>query len=296
MTDRVPIGEAQDSERIPIPSTMIDPPQEAQVRGPIQPLPQMPSPRAQVHAALAKAQANITNPPRNREVKVKIKTGGQYTFRYSTLDTIIEHIRKPLTDNGLWFVQRLESNGEGKYHLVTELVHASGQSIASKTPLLVEGGGNQQFGSALTYMRRYALCALLGIAADEDDDANAADGNTVKESADIDPHFAKSADLISDDPGLAERNKPTSGPRSLAELKKALKNLHHDINAAADIHELNGLLLDQNDLIELLKRERPISWKGAPESDQPGLEELIDNKRAELDSLELERMNPLGAG
>ena len=134
-------------------------------------------------AALAKAQSVMTSPPRNREVTVMMKSGGTYSFRYATLDHIIEAIRKPLTDNGLWFSQVLESDEGGKYRLITRLLHESGGSIESRTPLLVENTGNQAFGSALTYMRRYALTALLGIAADEDDDANAAEGNTVKQAS-----------------------------------------------------------------------------------------------------------------
>ena len=134
-------------------------------------------------AALAKAQSAISSPSRNREVKVKTKSGYTYTFRYATLDHIIEAIRKPLTENGLWFTQVLESDEGGKYRLITRLLHESGESIESRTPLLVENAGSQGFGSALTYMRRYALTALLGIAADEDDDANTADGHTVERSA-----------------------------------------------------------------------------------------------------------------
>lgn len=136
--------------------------------------------------ALAKAQVEMTNPPRNREVEVSGKTESgstyKYKFKYATLDAIIDHVRKPLTDNGLWFVQTIEGSDNGGSRLVTTLLHSSGQSIRSETPLLAEKKGNQGFGSALTYMRRYALTAMLGIAADEDDDANAADGNTITES------------------------------------------------------------------------------------------------------------------
>lgn len=139
-----------------------------------------------IAAALAAAQAQITSPPRNREVTVKTKVGNGYAFKYATLDAIIDHVRKPLTDNGIWFVQTL-ANGDGKYRLVTTLTHSSGQSITSETPLLLSGSGNQEFGSALTYMRRYALTAMLGIAADEDDDANQADGNNVEDMKDRRP-------------------------------------------------------------------------------------------------------------
>jgi len=138
-------------------------------------------------AALAEAQKEITSPPRNREVEVFSKrTNSKYKFRYATLDAIIEHVRPALTKNGLWFVQTL-ANGDGKYRLVTTLTHASGQWVSGETPILAESADNQAFGSALTYMKRYALSALLGIAADEDDDANEADGNTVESSRDRSP-------------------------------------------------------------------------------------------------------------
>lgn len=141
----------------------------------------------QLTLALAKAQAEIAAPARNREVKVATKSGSTYSFRYATLDAVIDVVRGPLTKNGLWFVQILEGGADGKYRLVTRLLHESGESIESVTPLLVQGTGNQEFGSALTYMRRYALTALLGVAADEDDDANRADGNTVEQSRERKP-------------------------------------------------------------------------------------------------------------
>src|SRR5882672_7831855 len=127
--------------------------------------------------ALARAQAKITAPDRNRSVHVNMKGGGTYDFSYATLSHIIEKIRGPLTENGLWFTQIMKED-QGTYILDTRLMHASGQWIACQMPLIWDGNGsNQQFGSALTFMRRYALTSLLGIAAEEDDDANAADGN-----------------------------------------------------------------------------------------------------------------------
>lgn len=139
--------------------------------------------------ALAKAQAEITAPERNRTVKVTPKSGGTgYSFKYATLDAIIETVRKPLTSNHLWFTQILKQDQQqGIFILDTRLMHASGQWLACQTPLIVEGATNQSFGSALTFMRRYALTSLLGIAAEEDDDANIADGNTVHQVQDRKP-------------------------------------------------------------------------------------------------------------
>jgi len=132
-------------------------------------------------AALAKAQAGLTAPARNREVEVVSKrTGGRYKFSYTTLDAIIEHVREPLTTNGLWFVQSLAKD-EGRYSLLTKLVHSSGQWMASETPILAETKDNQDFGAAITYMKRYSLAAMLGVAADEDTDGQSGEGKKEKQ-------------------------------------------------------------------------------------------------------------------
>ena len=89
---------------------------------------------------------------------------------YASLTAVIDAIREPLAQNNLAYTQVIE--GET---LVTMLVHAeSGQWIKSMFPLLVEKKTSQQFGSALTYAKRYSLSAIVGISADEDDDGNAA--------------------------------------------------------------------------------------------------------------------------
>lgn len=164
-------------------------PSDEYVREPAQPASQMTfsNPCDELFAALAKAQATITSPPRNREVEVKGQTKSgkeyRYTFKYATLDCIIDHVRGSLSENGLWFIQSLAQQ-DGRYKLVTHLVHASGQYVRSETPLMVDGTGSQAFGSALTYMRRYSLTALLGVASDEDDDGNGADGNDIEKVRD----------------------------------------------------------------------------------------------------------------
>lgn len=137
--------------------------------------------------SLSKAQKNIKNPPKNKTVSVTTRTGGRYEFAYADLTSIIDAAKEPLSSNGLSYVQYVEEAGD-KFHLVTQLLHSSGQWLSGTYPLLIvrekDRDGNdlppssQQFGSALTFMKRYALAAMLGISADSDDDANAADGNT----------------------------------------------------------------------------------------------------------------------
>jgi hypothetical protein len=94
--------------------------------------------------------------------------------RYASLEAVIDTIEGPLHDNGLLVLQRLDVVG-GQPVLVTEIVHAeTGDRVSSTAPLVCKDPENPQaLGGALTYMRRYSLVALLGLAA-EDDDGNAA--------------------------------------------------------------------------------------------------------------------------
>lgn len=132
-------------------------------------------------AALAKAQAEFPPIPKDKTVEVATRSGGKYKFAYAPLDTIMEKIRPTLKANGLAFMQSL--NGES---LTTTLLHTSGEWLASDPmPVRVVDSGSQAFGSAITYARRYALTAMLGIVTEDDDDGNAADGNSAKATVEV---------------------------------------------------------------------------------------------------------------
>ncbi len=137
-----------------------------------------------IAAALAKAQGSMSQPSKNRTVKVQTKTGGSYTFDYATFDEILRAVQKPLAENGIAFIQAPRIAENGKVEIITRLIHQSGQWIESILPVIVTESGNQAMGSALTYAKRYALTAMLGVAAEEDDDGNAAQGNTIAERQD----------------------------------------------------------------------------------------------------------------
>lgn len=128
--------------------------------------------------ALALAHESIENPKKNKTVRVATRDGREYGFSYADLSAVIDAIRVPLAKNGLSIVQMLEQDEQGKFRLLTALYHSSGQCIQSRWPLFVEDGTNQKFGSALTFMRRYSISALLCLAADDDDDGNVADGQS----------------------------------------------------------------------------------------------------------------------
>ena len=116
-----------------------------------------------------------------QEVPVIHKGTQGYGYSYADLPKIFEVINPLLQKNGLGFTQLI--NGQ---QIVTVLFHfESGESIESKTdiPQNVQLKGMNDFqvlGSAITYLRRYALSSILGIVTDKDTDAGGEQVKTVK--------------------------------------------------------------------------------------------------------------------
>jgi len=130
---------------------------------------------AAVATALAKAQATFTPIEKNRTARIQMKAGGSYTYEYADLAAIREAISPALSANGLALLQPFElssRNGQTTLRLQTELIHESGEWF--RTPVLEVGvdlGDIKALGIAITYLRRYQVQALLGIAPDTDVDA-----------------------------------------------------------------------------------------------------------------------------
>lgn len=111
--------------------------------------------------ALAKAQAMI-------KTAAKDASNTHFNSKYADLASVWDAVRAPLTDNGLSVVQ--EPCGDGEHvGLTTTLMHASGQFMTSTVFALAERKGPQAVGSVITYLRRYALAAVVGVAPDDDD-------------------------------------------------------------------------------------------------------------------------------
>jgi monoamine oxidase len=114
--------------------------------------------------ALAAAQGEMVNP-------LTDKPNPFFKSKYLTLAGLIDAIRGPLSKHGLAYVQTTEL-GDQFLFVRTTLMHTSGQWIESEYPIIIDVAKPQTMGSAMTYAKRYSLGALLGIAAEEDDDAN----------------------------------------------------------------------------------------------------------------------------
>jgi hypothetical protein len=123
--------------------------------------------------AFTAAQAELPPIGKRHEATIPTKTGADYSYKYADLNDVLEAVRPVLNKHGLSISQSSVSE-EGKIGVVTRIYHTSGH-VETFGPLLLPAGGDaRSAGSAITYARRYGLCAALGIAPDDDDDGEAA--------------------------------------------------------------------------------------------------------------------------
>ena len=129
-----------------------------------------------IAAALAKAQAELTNPVKSLTATIPalFPRETDRTFRYAPLAAGLEIVRKCLGQHEIAVVQTTTTEKEtGLIQLTTMLAHSSGEWMSSDWPVcpISETAAPHRMGSALTYARRYSLFALVGIAGEDDLDA-----------------------------------------------------------------------------------------------------------------------------
>lgn len=132
---------------------------------------------SEICTALAAAQEEFETPKRSREVSVRLTSGGSYTFKYAPLEEILDSVRPALAKNGLVIHQYLAGRGSQTV-MRTIIWHSSGEWLASDYPIYPTKEGAQGFASGVTYARRYGLSLALCLAPEDDDDGNAAEGNS----------------------------------------------------------------------------------------------------------------------
>jgi ERF superfamily len=129
-----------------------------------------------ISGALAKAQAELTNPEKSLTATIRspFPRERDRTFRYAPLSSGLDIIRKSLGRHEIATIQSTGIDKEaGLLRLTTILAHSSGEWISSEWPVcsIRDIASAQRMGAALTYARRYALFALVGIAGEDDLDA-----------------------------------------------------------------------------------------------------------------------------
>lgn len=117
----------------------------------------------EIAAALAKAQGQI-------EGAKKSSSNPFFKSKYADLAECWNTCREALTANGISVIQMPEEiNENGRLNITTMLAHSSGQYISSTLTMTVTKLDPQAIGSAITYGRRYALAAMVGLAQEDDD-------------------------------------------------------------------------------------------------------------------------------
>src|ERR1700722_1875155 len=129
-----------------------------------------------IAAALAKAQAELTNPEKSLVATIRGRDAREpeRTFRYAPLASGLDIVRKCLGQHEIAAVQTTEIDREaGLIRLTTMLAHSSGEWMASDWPVcpIADVSTPRRMGAALTYARRYSLFTLVGIAGEDDLDA-----------------------------------------------------------------------------------------------------------------------------
>lgn len=100
-----------------------------------------------------------------------------YKSKYIALADLIKEVRPVLAKFGLAIIQGVSGDGEKAVIITTRIIHESGEWIeeAFTMPVVAKGAKEatpQDYGAAVTYARRYSLAGILGVASEEDDDAN----------------------------------------------------------------------------------------------------------------------------
>lgn len=191
----------------------------------------VPDPTDKITAALARAQGEFPTIARGKVAKVETRTGADYSYSYADLASVLAAVRPVLAKHGIAYPQNITT--EPGAVSVTTTLWCEGQSLTFG-PLRLpvpDGATPQQYGSAATYAKRYALCAVLGIASeDEDDDAAAL-------------HTREAG-------GVADK----SGKASEPQMKRMHALAKQKGKTHADLQHWAGLNLGVESLTELTKR------------------------------------------
>lgn len=130
-----------------------------------------------LYAALAAAQAEFTPIKKNRTAKIKTTKGYSYDIRYADLEEINNATRAALTKHGLALIQPIQTQAGEKNldtFIDTMLVHKDGGTLVSRLAIrgAREFNDQKEFAAEVSYMRRYAVTAILNLAADDDAEQN----------------------------------------------------------------------------------------------------------------------------
>jgi hypothetical protein len=178
-----------------------------------------------IAAALAKAQAELTNPEKSLVATIRspFPRESDRIFRYAPLSSGLDIVRKSLGRHEIATVQTTEIDKEASLvRLTTVLAHSSGEWLSSEWPVcpISDTGSPQRMGAALTYARRYALFTLVGIAGE--DDLDAPDLGAIPKAGVEQPHRSDHRSQSNGHAAAAERPSRDGGKPSVRSARHVL--------------------------------------------------------------------------
>jgi ERF superfamily len=243
-----------------------------------------------IAAALAKAQAELTNPEKSLVAIIRspFPREADRTFRYAPLSSGLDIVRKGLGRHEIATIQTTAIDKDaGLLRLTTVLAHSSGEWISSEWPVcpIADMASAQRMGAALTYARRYALFTLVGIAGEDDLDA---------------PNICVPAPVTGASAAGSSTGGPQFRPRTRAGQKThgAAKTASPTVLLAEESAALRDRLLDE--LAELASQDSATTWAGealpAKNTLTAGhaklVEDAFEQKLSELLALAVETIQP----
>jgi hypothetical protein len=180
--------------------------------------------------ALAAAQAEMLNP-------VFDSQNPHFRSRFASLASVRNAIVPVLAKHGICITQSLETTGDSKgIACTTYLTHESGQQMAFG-PLMIPAtkADAMGYGSAATYARRYSLQSVVCVAADEDDDSNAAVGKPAAPVA------------IGTGKGIGVHSPLGDIDPAVADLATQYADAFKEALASGDVHAVQKDMTDERD-------------------------------------------------
>jgi len=215
--------------------------------------------------ALAKFQGEVKNPPNTA-------VNPYYKSKYAPLGEVLNTVRPTLGKYGLSFFQNQVTDENGKLGVTTMLMHSSGEYIESDAIYASpEKNTPQGLGSVSTYLRRYQLSSILGIASEDDDDGNANEAQPNK----------------TDNKKTDKNNKTdeNNNPKPQDENKDRL------VKAISSIEELATSLqtagVDKTLIVEAIKKHNEVNGKAVANYNKIKDIEVATNVYKELKLLEV---------
>ena len=228
-----------------------------------------------IHGAMVKAQTAFKTIEKRRKATI-VSQKGTFEYKYADLADVLESVVAALNEAGIYVSQPTKTiwsdNGTASLMLTTVLRHESGECLESEWPIPIQQSP-QQTGSLLSYYRRYALCSLLGIAAEEESDKTEEDTlDKTQGNKPVQRGRQKHSGQV-----------PTNSGKTKTEIMAWVRSFVSDIHGCSDEDELDSLIASNAEMIAICQSDFSNWWYGDSRNpDYEPVPQIIERRRKEM--------------